>query len=96
MDLNKLIRKIVQDAIKEILPPILSNELNQFKMLNDESEVTHLIGIDEVCRMTGYRKQSIYCMVSDNRIPYIKPAGTKFLRFNKEEILDWMENGRRE
>jgi hypothetical protein len=45
---------------------------------------------------TGKRpeKQTIYGLTYNRKIPFDKPPGTKQLRFNRDEIIKWLNNGR--
>lgn len=45
---------------------------------------------------TGKRpaKQTIYGLVYRREIPFDKPSGTKQLRFNRDEVMEWLNNGR--
>ncbi len=43
----------------------------------------------EVAKRLGVSLRTIYAMVAQKRIPYVKPPGTNLLRFDPEEYLDW-------
>jgi predicted DNA-binding transcriptional regulator AlpA len=47
-------------------------------------------GIDDVCRVTTYKKGTIYNLVSCGEIPYRKRRGKLF--FIPSEILSWVQN----
>ncbi len=53
-----------------------------------------LLGIDEVCRITGKAKPTIYALVQKRLLPSYKRG--KRLYFYEDEILAWIEGGKRE
>ena len=56
-----------------------------------------VIGINEVCEMTGYKKPTIYALVHKRQIPFFKPPHKgKKLFFRREEIEAWMQENRTE
>ena len=51
-----------------------------------------VIGIEEVCRLTGYAKNTVYQYVNKNKIPYYKPEhGGRKLFFLRAEIENWLK-----
>ncbi len=54
--------------------------------------VSDIIGIDEVCKITGLSRSTIYKKTSNHEIPFYKSTLNKrsFLRFRRSEILNWM------
>lgn len=49
--------------------------------------------IDELAAYTGFKKQYIYKLTSQNKIPFSKPNG-KHIFFKKTEIDEWLLNNR--
>lgn len=51
-----------------------------------------IIDIDEVCKITGLSKYTIYKKTSNKEIPFYKSTLSKrsFLRFVRSEIIDWV------
>ncbi len=47
--------------------------------------------INEVCELTGLKKQTIYVEVYKRTIPFVK-FGPRLLRFKREDIEAWMSN----
>ena len=37
----------------------------------------------------------VYDLARTNRIPYLRPAGIRFIRFEKSELLEWLKSGRK-
>ncbi|MBW6479467.1 MAG: helix-turn-helix domain-containing protein [Bacteroidales bacterium] len=55
------------------------------------------MGINETCQMTGYKKSTLYQLVSDNKIPYHKPEhGGRKLIFLRAEIENWLKGKKTE
>ncbi len=50
-----------------------------------------LIDIKKLSEILGLSKQTIYEMVSQSRIPYIK-LSSRILRFDSEKIEKWIES----
>ena len=49
--------------------------------------------VEEVVRLTGYSKVTIYKFTSERKIPFRKPEhGGRRLYFQREEILDWLQS----
>lgn len=53
----------------------------------------HPIGIDEVCAILGKAKPTVYALACKRLIPCYKSG--KKLYFYEDEILAWIEQGRR-
>ncbi len=49
--------------------------------------------IDDIVKLTGYKKKTIYGYCQNNTIPYHKKNGRIF--FFKSEIIDWIQSGNR-
>jgi excisionase family DNA binding protein len=63
---------------------------------NNVTDEEDLITIDGAVKLTYLAKQTIYQMVSDRKIPFIKRKGTKRLYFSKEKLRKWMLSGKKE
>lgn len=48
--------------------------------------------IDEIAKLTGYTKKTIYGYCQKNTIPHYKKNGRLF--FFKSEIVDWIQSGK--
>ena len=52
-------------------------------------------GIDTFCEITGYKKNTVYQLVRQKKIPVYRAAhGGKKLMFKREETEKWMVNKR--
>lgn len=58
-----------------------------------QSEKHVLVGIDEACRIIQKAKPTIYTLVRKGLLPSYKKG--KKLYFYEDELLEWIENGRR-
>lgn len=62
--------------------------------LNASQPETDQIGsIDLACEITGLARQTIYGLVAQSKIPHMKRG--KLLYFSKQELTDWIKQGRR-
>ncbi len=62
---------------------------------NNSSELTGDTdpkNIDDIVKLTGYKKKTIYGYCQNNTIPYHKKNGRIF--FFKAEIIDWIQSGK--
>ena len=48
-----------------------------------------LLKVPEVAQLLNVKPRTIYEMVAQRRIPYLKPPGTNILRFDLDEIMTW-------
>ena len=53
----------------------------------------NLIGINQACAVTGYKKSTLYKLVHKREIPFHKTPGRKPVYFYKSELLAWRETG---
>ncbi len=58
--------------------------------LNETDEVS---GIDLAIELTGLAKPTIYGLVSERKIPHSKQG--KRLYFSRQELLEWIKDGKR-
>ena len=49
-------------------------------------------GVDTFCKMTGYKRPTVYCKTSKNEVPHFK-MGSKIL-FDRDTIIEWMTKNR--
>ncbi len=77
----------------------LVNELETIKSLVEKSQRPQVkeqripIGIDEACKLIGKAKPTVYTLVRKRILPSYKSG--KKLYFFRDELLEWIENGRR-
>jgi len=105
--IESFIERSISEAIKHqqndvVFIPIRLAELESLieksvhKALNDhihsENELPDIGGVELAMKITNYKKQTIYQMVSAHRIPYIKRGGKLF--FSKHDLFNWLQEGR--
>ena len=76
----------------------LTEQVAELKQLVSElqpppSEKHQLVGIDDACRIIQKAKPTIYALVRKGLLPSYKKG--KKLYFYEDELLAWIENGRR-
>ena len=58
-----------------------------------QTPTEQVMTVEEVVRLTGYSKATIYKFTSERKIPFRKPEhGGRRLYFQREEILDWLQS----
>lgn len=72
------------------------DELKELFLSNERSKGTEpaLLNIDEVGELLSLSKATIYAKVSRREIPFMKRG--KRLYFSREQILDYIKEGKRE
>ena len=62
-----------------------------------DTRYPEVFGIDVCCKITGYKKNTIYKLTAKNEIPYFRPGNNgRKLMFRREEVLEWMTARRQE
>ncbi|WP_055445537.1 helix-turn-helix domain-containing protein [Lacinutrix himadriensis] len=75
----------VKKELKELKALLQSNAKQQ-------SQTDDPLTIDEIVKLTGYTKPTIYGYCQKNEIPHHKKNGRLF--FFKTEIIDWIKEGK--
>lgn len=77
----------------------LFEELNTIKNLllnqNNQAESDKLLTIKEASSVILLSVQTIYGLVSRNEIPFSKRPNSKRLWFSKQDLTNWIKEGRR-
>ena len=97
LDQIRALQAIINGMLR-VTPTKSSNEVQSAnrpeKQLKDYPEV---LGIDVCCKITGYKKNTIYKLTAKNKIPHFRPGNDgRKLMFRREEVLEWMIARRRE
>jgi predicted DNA-binding transcriptional regulator AlpA len=87
-DLVLLDRQDLEEMIKN-----LQIEKVNFNNNNSLKNSIQIIGIKDVSELTGLKEKTIRWKVSRNQVPCFQRG--KPLLFNKNEILNWINNGRK-
>ena len=56
---------------------------------NDRTQITELIALPEVIKITGFKTTKIYDMVNKGAFPKKVHLGTRSVRWVKAEVLQW-------
>lgn len=89
--------KINEDALLVHLTVTQMKEVMEsvFQQLSIASSHPEILGIEEVIKLTGYKKASIYSLIHKREIPFHKPAhGGRRLFFKRKEIDQWLQSNR--
>ncbi len=84
-------KKVVYEVNEENAHLIAKILLKYFREQENSQEEKYLT-IEEVAKLIGYKKTSIYGLVQKNKIPYHKKGKLFFL---KSEIMEWLKNGKK-
>jgi excisionase family DNA binding protein len=82
-NIDDFILELADEVVKKIY-------LNNVK--EHQPEADNPLNIDEIAKLTGYTKPTIYAYCQNNAIPYHKKNGRLF--FFKSEIIDWIKTGK--
>lgn len=81
------------DEFKELSKTIaVDNSYLQKPSEPKQEAKSEIIYIDEVIQLTGYKESTIYSKVCRREIPIISSG--RPLSFSREEIIQWMKDGR--
>lgn len=96
MNLSDHIKEIVKDVVRNEIPQIIKNEFTNQQLNQNKENNKELLTIKEASALTGYAVQTLYGFVCNRKIPFIKREGSKFLRFKKSELLEWMNQNNKQ
>lgn len=82
-----------QRDVKELKRAISRVESLVFKMAESQIQADDPKSIDEIEKLTGYTKPTLYGYCQKNKIPHHKKNGRLF--FFKSEIIEWIKEGKR-
>lgn len=86
---DALLIHLTVNQMKEVIESVFQ----QSSILSDNQP--ELIGVEEVIKLTGYKKTSIHKLVHERKIPFHKPAhGGRRLFFRRTEINEWLQSNR--
>jgi predicted DNA-binding transcriptional regulator AlpA len=95
-DLSKPLYSLTVGEYKELQRQLLEEHANQFLKKNappfKEKEEQDIIFMEEVCRLTGYTKPTVYSKISRYQIPVLSRG--KPLTFSKKAIIEWIHQGK--
>lgn len=75
---------IIENTVRKVI-----SDTNSTPVVKPKSDT---LSIDDLVDMTGYKKNTIYRLVHDRKIPFRKPLhGGRKLVFLRPEIEEWMK-----
>jgi excisionase family DNA binding protein len=95
MNVNNLSFDSLPDQVSKLNQKI--DQLLELAKSNSagEAEQSELLTVDQAASLLGLAKQSIYGKLCRNELPAIKPAGSKRVYFQKNDLLEYLEAGRK-
>ncbi len=94
MDVNEISFENLPKAVAH-----LTNEIAEIKSMVQNVKISELkekripIGIEDVCKIIGKAKPTIYTLVRERKIPCYKSG--KKLYFFEDELLEWISKGKK-
>ena len=89
---NLILKPISVEALTERIALKTIEIIKQNEKHKPPHEPENPQSIDDVVKLTGYTKPTIYGYCQHNEIPYHKKNGRLF--FFKSELIDWIKSGR--
>ena len=80
-------------TIDDITQAIRNELRGYFEQQEEKEREDEIGGIELAIELTGLAKPTIYGLVSERKIPHSKRG--KKLYFSRQELLDWLTNGKR-
>jgi len=89
---NDKIYLLSSEGIKVLAELISKNIKNELQPTSKATKEDEFLNIDELTKLVGLTKPTIYGHVHRKTIPFIKKG--KMLRFSKNDILNWLQDGK--
>ena len=83
---------ISKDDLNTLANQISLNIKKELRLTPTPTQEDEFLTIDELTKLIGLTKPTIYGHVHRNTIPFIKKG--KMLRFSKQDILNWLQAGK--
>ena len=90
---NTQIYMLSEEGIKVLAEQITENIKNELQIQPHKvTQEDEFLNIEELSNLIGLTKPTLYGHVHRNTIPFIKKG--KMLRFSKNDILNWLQDGK--
>ncbi|MBA4155638.1 helix-turn-helix domain-containing protein [Flavobacterium sp.] len=89
---NEIIYLLSDEGIKVLAELITKNIKNELRPTSNATIEDEFLNIDELSKLIGLTKPTIYGHVHRKTIPFIKKG--RMLRFSKLDILKWLQDGK--
>ncbi len=92
---NKLIFNLTISEFQKLIDERIIRVFEYYnaQKYSDQASFNEIINIDEACKLLNLAKQTVYGLVSNRKIPFIKKG--KKLRFEKTKLINYLESGRK-
>ena len=90
--MNQQIYMLSEEGIKVLAEQITENIKKELHPTSKATTEDEFLDINELSKLIGLTKPTIYGHVHRNTIPFIKKG--KMLRFSKHDILNWLQSGK--
>lgn len=77
--------------LQQLLGETIKNSASSLQQSQPEKQ--DLIPIEDAMKITNLAKQTIYGLVYNRKIPFIKREGSRKLCFSRKALLAWIQNG---
>lgn len=90
--MSQQIYLLSDEGIKVLAELITKNIKNELQPTSNATSEDAILNINELSKLIGLTKPTIYGHVHRKTIPFIKKG--KMLRFSKNDILNWLQEGK--
>lgn len=90
VSVNEL-KNIVEDVVDKTMEKWYDKERRQAR--EEQLDKDQYLTLDELLKLTGYSKASIYNKIADGTIKAYKKPGSNRNRFRKQEIIEGINSG---
>jgi excisionase family DNA binding protein len=90
---NLVFTQLSISEVRQLLRQELEDFFAERPLITPQPESDQIGGINLAQEITGLAKPTIYGLVAQSKIPYMKQG--KKLYFSKRELTDWIKQGKR-
>ncbi len=90
---NLVFTQLSIPEVRQLFRQELESYFAERALTTSQPETDQLGGIDLAQEITGLAKPTIYGLIAQSKIPHMKRG--KLLYFSKQELMDWIKQGRR-
>ena len=88
---DKRVIDLTISELQELLGDTIKNSASSLNQSQPESQ--DLIPIEECMKITNLARQTIYGLVCERKIPFIKRKGSRKLFFSRKALISWIQGG---
>ncbi len=90
---NLVFTQLSIPEVRQLFRQELESFFAENALTTSQPEQDQIGGINLACEITGLARPTIYGLVAGSKIPHMKRG--KLLYFSKQELTDWIKQGRR-